>query len=466
MALSQEFWAQSAPEPGMLSVEAEALRYIPAGFAFRHNVLAYGVDGPELLVAIPDGEPATVDRIRLLTGMQVRALAVPREVIQKQLSAAYTTQELKRGDDIAVSSPAIRAVDEIHETAARSRASDIHIEPHGTGGRVRQRVNGRLSVVRWLERDLYSHVVSRIRILAGLDVADRRQPQDGRYSFQSEGSSVDARLSSISTMNGERLVIRLLGTCTQRPALDTLGMDVETLRHVRSLVRAPHGFVVICGPTGSGKTTTLYASLGERDADSEHLCTIEDPVEIRLPGVAQVQVSPRAGMTFSKALRAILRQDPDVIMIGEMRDAETANTAISAALSGQLVLTTMHGYDAARAIDRLVDLEVSRPSIAAALTGVVAQRLLRTSCSACCGGSCQACSGTGFSGRTGVFECVEVSADLREAITLGMSPREMLRLLEREGQGSLSHDALRHVMAGRTTANEVQRVLGPTAVGR
>ncbi len=464
MALSQELQARSALEAATLSVEAEALRYIPAGFAFRHNVLAYGVDGPELLVAVPDGEPSTVDRIRLLTGMQVRAIVFPREVIRKHLSTAYAGPALERSDDVLMSSPAIRAVDEIHERAVRSHASDIHLEPHGDGGRVRQRIDGRLSIVQTLEGDLFAHVVSRVKILAGLDVADRRQPQDGRYSFEGGGLIVDARLSSISTIGGERLVIRLFDARMQRPALNDLGMSAETLGCVRSLIRGAHGFVVICGPTGSGKTTTLYASLGERDADSEQICTIEDPIEIRQSGLAQVQVSARAGMTFSRALRAVLRQDPDVVMIGEMRDAETANTAISAALSGQLVLTTLHSYDAARAIERLVDLEVPRHAIAAALTGIVAQRLVRTICSSCRDRSgCNACFGTGFSGRTGIFECVALSEALREAIAAGMPTREMLQLLEQDGQANLRQDALRHIMAGRTTTEEVQRVLGLVA---
>jgi type IV pilus assembly protein PilB len=448
----------------MLSIEAEALRYIPAGFAFRHNVLAYGVDGPELLVAIPDGESSTVDRIRLLTGMQVRAATFPREVIRKQLSTVYANPSDERDDDAEISSPAIRAVDEIHEVAVRSRASDIHIEPHGDGGRVRLRIDGQLSVIRRLDGSLFAQVVSRIKILAGLDVADRRQPQDGRYSFSSDGSSVDARLSSIATLGGEQLVIRLFDARSQRPILENLGMEAGTLRRVRSLVRASHGFVIICGPTGSGKTTTLYASLAERDSSAEHLCTIEDPIEIRLPGIAQVQISARAGMTFSRALRAILRQAPDVIMIGEMRDAETANAAISAALSGQLVLTTLHSYDAARAIDRLVDLQVSRHAVAAALTGIIAQRLVRTCCSACRGGDdCARCAGTGFSGRTGVFECVETTEALREAIVAGAPAGEMLRLAEQDGLRSLSCDAMRHVSAGRTTASEVERVLGLAA---
>lgn len=461
MALSQELRARSASEAATLHLEAEALRYIPAGFAFRHDVLAYGVDGPELLVAIPDGETSTIERIRLLTGMQVRAAAFPREVIRRNLAIAYSGVPPVPDEDAKTSAPAIRAVDEIHDTAIGARASDIHVEASGGGGRVRQRVDGRLRVVRHLDQNLYAQVVSRLKILAGLDVADRRQPQDGRYTFESGRFAVDARLSSISTIDGERLVIRLFDSRTQRPSLGSLGMEGETLKRYRSMVRSTHGFVIVCGPTGSGKTTTLYASLDDRNSDDEHLCTIEDPIEMRLPGVAQVQVNVRAGMTFSRALRAVLRQDPNVVMIGEMRDAETANVAVSAALSGQLVLTSLHSCDAAHAIDRLIDLQVPRPAIAAALTGIIAQRLVRTLCLQCRDGAgCEACLGTGYAGRTGIFECVGVTDDLREAIASAAASRQLCRLVEHDGGGTLSRDALRHVMAGRTSVTEVQRVLG------
>lgn len=464
MALSQEFGLGAALRTGVLPMDAEALKYIPAGFAARHDVLPYGIDGSDLLVAVPDDEPSTVDRVRLLTGMRVRATVYPRPAIRTAARVAYGDVSERHREDES-SAPAVRLVDDIHDHAVRAEPSDIHLEPGGDGGRVRQRVDGRLVPYRVLDRELYAQVVARIKLLAGLDVADRRQPQDGRYSFADGGAAIDVRVSSISTIDGERLVLRLFDASRQRPSLTELGMDAATVRRCQELVRATHGFVIVCGPTGSGKTTTLYAALDDRRSEREHLCTIEDPIEIRMSGIAQVQVNVRAGMTFARALRAVLRQDPDVIMIGELRDAETASIAASAALSGQLVLATMHSFDVVSAIVRLGDLGIERHAVAAALTGVIAQRLMRTTCTSC--GSavpqCSACGGTRWRGRTGMFACVTIGAELRSAIADGASSQQLARIVEREDGSSLARDGLRHVMAGRTSAAEVQRVLGEYA---
>lgn len=461
MAVSSDLLRESGRD-GSIHPDPEALRYIPAGFAVRHSVLAYAVNGSELAVAVPDREPSTVDRIRLLTGMRVRAIPMQREVIQKYLDIAYAgAGTLGNVDAFESSSPAVRMVDEMHEAALRSGASDIHVEPFDDGGRIRQRVDGRLRVVQSLDAALYSQVVSRVKVLAGLDVAERRQPQDGRYSFEEGGRPVDVRVSSISTIGGERAVLRLFDSRSRRPSLETLGMDEPTIGRCKALVRSAHGFVVVCGPTGSGKTTTLYAALSERQSDDEHVCSIEDPVEVRLAGIAQVQVNARAGLTFSRALRAVLRADPNVIMIGEMRDPETADVAISAALAGQLVLASLHSFDATSAIERLLDLKISRHAIGSSLSGIIAQRLVRTLCEFCvCGAGCAACSGTGFAGRTGIFECVPISDELREAITVGAQRSELTRLVERDAGGSLERDGLRCVAAGLTTKAEIARVLG------
>lgn len=446
-------------------VDPEATRYIPAGFAIRHDVLPYGLDGSELLVAVPDGETSTVDRIRLLTGMRVRATTLPRSDIRAHVAAVYGEEAVRPSDDER-SSPSVRIVDEIHATAVRNRASDVHVEPGFRGGRVRERIDGALAEVRSLDKSVYSQVVARIKILGGLDVADRRQPQDGRYTFTSCGHTVDTRVSSIATIDGERLVLRLFDSARQRPRLNELGMDAQTLARFQELIGLAHGFIVVCGPTGTGKTTTLYAALEERRSDREHACTIEDPIEMRLDGIAQIQVNRRAGMTFASALKAVLRQDPDVVMIGEMRDAETANIAVSAALAGQSVMATMHSANAIRAIERLVDLGIPRHAIAASLTGIVAQRLVRTVCTPCTGErDCKRCLGAGFTGRTGIFECVPVSPELCDAISAGATGQQLIRLVERDAVSTLARDGLRQVMAGRTTAEEVQRVIGERNVG-
>jgi type II secretory ATPase GspE/PulE/Tfp pilus assembly ATPase PilB-like protein len=367
--------------------------------------------------------------------MHVRALRARREAIRARLSEAY------RDTDEA---PAIRALDAIHDCALDSGASDIHIEPLRSGGRVRQRVDGILREARTLSGELYAPVVSRIKLLAGMDIADKRQPQDGRYAIDLRGRCVDARVSSMPTILGEKLVVRLLDHQARVPGLEEIGMSPRHLRRFRSVVNSPHGFVVVCGPTGSGKTTTLYAAMAERNCDAQSLCSVEDPVEVRIPGIAQVQINPRAGVTFSSALRAFLRQDPNVIMLGEMRDEETATVAASASLSGQLVMTTLHAKDAPTAIDRLADLGVSRQTIAAGLSAVVAQRLVRRLCERCRvpyqisaaaasefgvrAGTvvyrpvgCEACGQTGYSGRTAIFESLFIDEAVRALIAAGAS---------------------------------------------
>ena len=283
-----------------------------------------------------------------------------------------------------VPAPVAHAVDASLRRAVAAQASDLHIEPSADGsGRTRLRVDGIMRAGEVIGRDLYNPVISRLKLLAGLDIANRRLPQDGRYSLVIEGRRIDARVSSIPTLDGEKIVIRLLDHHIALPRLDDLGMDARALASYRTIAHAPWGFVVVSGPTGSGKTTTLYASIAELDSRVRNICTVEDPVEAKLGAVSQVQVNVRAGLTFPAALRSFMRQDPDVIMIGEMRDAETAAVGVGAALAGQTVFATVHSNDAARTIDRLVELGVSRHSLAAALTAVVAQRLVRTLCRAC-----------------------------------------------------------------------------------
>jgi general secretion pathway protein E len=365
--------------------------------------------------------------------------------------------------------PAIRAVEELHESAVAARASDIHLEPAFGGGRVRLRVDGMLHEVRRFVPELFTLVVSRIKLLAAMDIADRRQPQDGRYRFDAMGRSIDARVSSMPTIDGEKLVVRLLDMHARVPLLEELGMSPAVLAQYRRLVHAPHGFIVVSGPTGSGKTTTLYASLNERNVESQHLCTIEDPVEIRMRGVAQVQVNTRAGLTFAGALRSFLRQDPNVIMVGEIRDPETAGIAMSAALSGQLVLASLHASDACRTVERLVELGLHRQAIAAGLSGVLAQRLVRRLCTGCrlpakgergcVPQGCEECSGAGYCGRTGVFELMSVEGDLSSLIISGASSTRLADVARAGTYRPMVDDCAAAVASGTTSAEEVQRVL-------
>lgn len=283
-----------------------------------------------------------------------------------------------------INAPAVRAVDASLRTAIDLRASDVHVEPSSSGvGHVRIRIDGILRSAETIAAEHYPAFVSRIKLLAGMDIANRRIPQDGRYSLSLDGRHIDARVSSIPTLDGEKLVIRLLDHQLALPRLEELGMGPALLATYRLASHAPWGFVVVSGPTGSGKTTTVYASIAELDCRTRNVCTVEDPIEARLPLASQVQVNARAGLSFPTVLRSFVRQDPDVIMIGEMRDAETVATGVAAALAGQTVFATVHSNDAPRTVDRLVELGVDRHSLAAALTMVVAQRLVRRLCTNC-----------------------------------------------------------------------------------
>jgi type IV pilus assembly protein PilB len=461
-----------------LALDADALRRVPRTLALRHDVLSIASDGNQLTILLPDAaDRDVIDRIRLATGMHVRAIGAPRELIRQKLSSAYA-EDGHRGDE----APAVRALDEIHDAAVRNGASDIHVEPARRGGRVRQRVDGILFESKTLSAEVYGQVVSRMKLLAGMDIADRRQPQDGRYALERNGRSIEARVSSMPTLSGEKLVVRLLDHHARIPALESLGMPERPLAHFRRIIHAPHGFVVACGPTGSGKTTTLYAAMAERNVDSQNLCSVEDPVEVRIPGIAQVQVNVRAGVTFASALRAFLRQDPNVIMVGEMRDEETAAVAASASLSGQLVFTTLHSNDAPKAVDRLIELGVARHTIAAGLSAVVAQRLVRRLCENCRAeyhissalarefgmreparayraSGCRACANSGYAGRLAIFECVFVDDAMRKCIAEGESSVVLAELARNTGYEPILAHGVQRALRGETTFEELRRVL-------
>ncbi len=401
-------------------------------------------------------------------------LRVPRE-LESRFSLAG-------GEASTDDRPAIHAVDEMFDAAIRAGASDLHVEPYGEGGRVRERIDGMLREARPISPRLLPRVLSRIKLLAGMDIADRRLPQDGRYSIERPGGTIDARVSSMPTIDGEKLAIRLLDGRQQIPSIEALGMNGSMCERFRRLVHAPAGFLVVCGPTGSGKTTTLYASMRERNVAGQQLCSIEDPVEIRLAGIAQVQVNLRAGLTFAAGLRSFLRQDPNVIMIGEMRDPDTAAVATSAALCGQLVLTTLHSNDALCALERLIELGLSPRGVAASVTAIVSQRLVRRLCerckqktiaetSACAFGiapgsvvfeavGCTACDGSGHHGRRGVFEMVEMSPELRHAVERASAPDVVREAAERGGYLPIAVDAGRLIGAGVCSVAEASRVLG------
>ena len=386
--------------------------------------------------------------------------------------------------DLANQPPVVRYVNLLVRDAYDAGASDIHLEAMRHGLSARFRVDGVLSSAPEPPTHLHQAVVSRVKLLAELDIAERRKPQDGRIRVRLESRELDLRVSTVPAMHGESVVLRLLDRGGRPVALAELGMRPEVLHQVERLARRPHGMLLVTGPTGSGKTTTLYSCLAQRDATSEKIITVEDPVEYQLAGITQVPVHHQAGVSFSSALRSILRQDPDVVMIGEMRDNETAAVAVQAAMTGHLVFSTLHTNDAIGAIPRLLDLGVPEYLISATVEGVLAQRLVRRVCdhcrqdyqprpetAACVAGrpigritlqrgmGCKVCRGTGFRGRVGLFELLPMTEDVREAVARRRSRLELRALVIEAGMLPLRDDGWCKVEAGLTTVEEVLRVV-------
>lgn len=385
-------------------------------------------------------------------------------------------QEMPEIEDLLETSddaPIIRMINALFTQAARDGASDIHIEPFETHSVVRYRVDGTLRDIVSPRRALHNALVSRIKIMASLDIAEKRLPQDGRIALRVGGRPIDVRVSTLPTGHGERAVLRLLDKEAGRLQLERLGMASDVLKGLDGLIRQPHGIFLVTGPTGSGKTTTLYAALGRLDASTTNILTVEDPIEYDLPGIGQTQVNARIDLTFASALRAILRQDPDVIMIGEIRDLETAQIAVQASLTGHLVLATLHTNDAVSAVTRLIDMGIEPFLLASTLQGVLAQRLVRKLCQHCKlphpdGTSgwnpkgCPACSHTGYSGRTGAHELFVLDDTLRAMIHADEGEQALRRAAQQGGMRSLRQDAERWVQQGITSPEEIARVTRDT----
>lgn len=441
-----------------------------------------------------------IDSLEFLLGKPVQRHVAPLAVVETLLSRLYPQEaggghdgeaiangglgdDVERLRDQASEAPVVRLVNQILLRAIESGASDIHMEAFDDRLRVRYRLDGLLSEAEPVPRRLASVVVSRIKIMAKLNIAERRLPQDGRIRFTAKGRDVDIRVSSTPTIHGESLVLRVLDRGGLTLDLEALGFDVEVAAPFRRLLSLPHGILLITGPTGSGKTTTLYASLLGLNTPERKILTIEDPVEYQLEGVNQQQTLPQIGRTFAGALRSFLRQDPDVIMVGEIRDLETAQVAVQAALTGHLILSTLHTNDAASAVTRLLDMGVEDYLITSTLSGVLAQRLVRRLCTVCAqpyapvhdlldrlGMSevsgcifhrpmgCSACRGTGYQGRTMIVELLEVGDELQRAILHRPEASEIRRLALAAGMRSMLSHGLTKVLAGITSLDEVLRV--------
>jgi type IV pilus assembly protein PilB len=393
-------------------------------------------------------------------------------------------------EEIAGQSPVIRLVNFIIYSAIKEGASDIHIEPAERCLRIRTRLDGRLHKALEVPLHLLGAVTSRIKIMASLDISERRLPQDGRVHVLLEGRKIDLRVSTFPTTRGEKTVIRILDTKSVSLNLPDLGFAEDVLTAFQQCIRAPNGIVLVTGPTGSGKSTTLYAALNSISSMDNNICTVEDPIEYHLPLVNQFQVQEKVGLTFSKALRTLLRQDPDVIMVGEVRDEETARTAIQAALTGHLVFSTLHTNSACSAVTRLIHMGIEPYLIAAGLNVVLAQRLIRRTCSKCRqsyepprmvrkalermgfesseffrGAGCRHCRNTGFNGRIAIHELLVLDEGLRDAITSQIPLQELEEVARTHGMLSLRHDGFRKVREGITTIEEVFHVAGESREG-
>jgi general secretion pathway protein E len=389
------------------------------------------------------------------------AASVMNEV-QGESDFSSMMQDMPAVEDLLETSddaPIIRMLNALLTQAARDGASDIHIEPYEKNSSVRFRVDGTLREVVQLHRALHAALISRLKIMADLDISEKRLPQDGRISLRIGTRAVDIRVSTLASTHGERAVLRLLDKSQNQLSLESVGMQGDVLHRLEKLIEQPHGIILVTGPTGSGKTTTLYAALSRLDATSQNIMTVEDPIEYELPGVGQTQVNSKIELTFAKALRAILRQDPDVIMIGEIRDFETAQIAIQASLTGHLVLATLHTNDATSAVTRMIDMGIEPFLLTSTLRGVLAQRLVRKLCTHCKGEGCPHCGNMGYVGRTGVFELLVTNEIIGSLIHHRAQEEEIRAIALQGGMVLMRDDGERLVRNGITSREELLRVV-------
>ena len=485
------------PEP-----EAVALLQVDAARSLR--ALPIKVVDDAVVVGVVDPSPEHVAAVAAAIGRPVTAAVTTHRAMERALGTEYKAtgqvgrqieafearDSLRREADqlqtaqVNEEAPVVRVVQMIITQALRDRASDIHIEPSGERVRVRYRIDGALTDVLDLPGSIGPAMVSRLKILGGMNIVERRRPQDGQISMEVEGRAVDIRVSSTAVVGGEKVVMRLLDKSRPLFQLEQLGMPPDTAGPYSSMIHAPYGMVICAGPTGGGKTTTLYASLGELNTPDRNIMTIEDPVEYTFDSINQIQINERAGVTFAGGLKSILRQDPDVILVGEIRDVDTARIAVQSALTGHLVLSSLHATESIAALYRLLDMGIEAFLIASSVTGVIAQRLVRRNCPNCLepydpsteelsflrtfgslddsqefrhGAGCHLCSHTGFLGRIGVYELLTVSDEVRELIVERAPHDEMRKLALSQGMRTLQEQAARLVRDGTTTAAEVMR---------
>ena len=489
---------------------------LPAAFCRKSAVAPLSTEGKVLQLAVTNPMDYTVlQDVEFRTGRKAVAVVVTLTWLEALLRRLYPEPSVNAGYDMLDAAepageveaapdgdyelvdpaslakhvrlpPIVKLVNLILSDAAKAGASDIHIEPHETLVQVRRRVDGLLHDVLTIPHHMQDAAISRIKIISGMDIAERRKPQDGRSRLRFEGRRIDLRVSTMPTQFGEKIVVRLLNTDKAVPAIDSIGFSAENLRQLQSLLAKAQGMILVTGPTGSGKTSTLYTALNSIKSSANNIITLEDPIEMQVPGVNQMQVNPKAGVTFASGLRSILRQDPNVILVGEIRDQETADIAFGASQTGHLLLSTLHTNDATATITRLYDLGIQPFLVASSLLGIVAQRLVRRPCRACvvrqepsaetiekaggasrlppdaqwvAGRGCDLCGGSGFKGRIAIHEMLTVTDEIRELITNRAAEHVIKKAAMRAGMRSLLEDGVEKAAHGLTTLDELLRVV-------
>jgi type IV pilus assembly protein PilB len=494
------------------TIPVEIVRLLPKPVAERTRVLVMDRSGDGTLV-VAAADPTNVlalDDVRLFTrSNELEVFVATDSQIKDQLDKAWSLGAGSEDDQfdglgdpdddsdddaatVSEDAPVVRFVNRILIEAVRGRASDIHIEVEREQLKVRYRIDGLLRDITTAPKRMATPVISRIKIISGLDIAERRVPQDGRTRFSVEGAAIDARISTLPSLHGEKVVIRLLTRGDSVPELVGLGMEAEQFELFERALSVPQGLILITGPTGSGKTNTLYSAISHIQSSEQNIVTLEDPIEVQLPGITQVQVNEKSGMTFSRGLRSILRQDPDIVLVGEVRDGETAELALKASMTGHLVLTTLHTNSATAALTRLVDMGAEPFLVASSLTASLAQRLVRVPCTSCLesyqpdditlamlglvrddlagtnpvrGTGCQECGGTGYRGRTGVYEVLDVDAVMRQVLVKDPTEAAVAAQARASGMVTLRAAAIIKALRGQTTFEEAVRVTHSDSAG-
>ena len=481
-------------------VQPDALRLIPEDMARKHTLIPLDVVGDSLIVVMADPEDIrTIEDIKAQARMRIEvALGIPSDIkqainlnyrsrgeIDKQVSqfAPPAEEKVKVTSELIARTPVAQSLDLLIAQAVRDRASDVHLEPQENRLRIRYRIDGILHDMFSLPLTGHAPLVSRVKILAGMNIAEQRRPQDGQFSIKLQGREVDIRAATVETNYGERVTLRILDKSLSLFTLPELGFLADALKKYRAMLNSPFGMILVGGPTGSGKTTTLYASINQLNANERNILTIEEPIEYHFMDINQTQVNPKAGITFAIGLRAIMRHDPDVILVGEIRDKDTATTAVQAALTGHLVLSSIHANDALGVFFRLLDLGVEPYLISSTLVGIVAQRMVRRICTHCrapsqpsveeqiayeeemkeqpntlySGAGCNLCANTGYRGRTGLFELLVMSEKIRRMLLSNASAGDIKAEALRGGMTTMKRDGMLKVKGGITSVSEVLR---------